>query len=263
MRLTKVVRVIPLVLVLTPFPSVAQDGTEDELDVDVPGFSARIFPEEALFSPLDIGLVGLTDEAAERPRPWFLIGQFVGTDELSSGGGILGYANALRKAAPGEPDTSLPFSLRFGYQSLNPDGPGDKLEQYSLKYVQTVYKVPKRFALAASAGYKDLVDFKQSYEAALSGEIAVGGPFSLAGDVAWVVEDPEGGGRVDGLAPTVGVGIGGDTIALSVEYAFDLDNEVSAEDLSGAVSFTLPHNMSLLVSVAKDDVVAAQYKLRF
>lgn len=169
---------------------------------------------------------------------------------------MFGYNNTLGR-------NKLPWSLSFGFQSLNPDGNDGNLEQYSLGYQQTLHWVPGRFALVLSAGYKDLRDIRQSYSAGLSGEFALSERFSLTGSAGWAANDFEGGNRVDDIVPSVEVGYAfrDGKVNASLEYTFD--NDVSGADYGGALSFTLPGNTAFIVGGAKDDVYLARYRVRF
>lgn len=250
MKLPKILPVILAVLAAAPFAAVAQTEIADGLDLG--GFSGRIFSDEALFR---LPGPAFADMAAAPALPWFAIGQFVGTDDMDIGGGTFGYRNALRKG-------SLPFSLSFGYQSLNPDGPGESLEQYSFKYQQTLHVVPDRYALKVATGYKDLRSFRKSYDATLSSEMALSKIVSLTTNVGWAIKDPEDGERIDGVVPSAALGFSKDKLNVSLEYTFD-NGDISDEDYAAYLSFTLPRNMNLTIGAAKDNVMVGQYRVRF
>lgn len=232
------------------YPTAAQS-------LDIPGFSARIFPDVEPFAPA-AGAIRAAIAGAPAPR-WFAVGQFVGSDDLAAGGGTLGYTGSLRTTA-----RELPWSVSFGYQSLNPEGPGESLDQYSLGYQQTLF-TQERFALALGASYRDLRDIRQNYSAALSGEWALHTLLSMTGTVGWAANDFEAADRVDDIVPSAEfvAGAFGKKYPLRISAEYTFDNDVTGEDYGGALVFSLPRSLTLVTGAYKDDVYLAQLRLRF
>lgn len=235
------------------YPTAAQTAQ----GLDIPGFAARIFPDVEPFGP-GAGALRVMDAAAPAPR-WFAVGQFIGSDALAAGGGTLGYTGNLKTTA-----RELPWSVSFGYQSLNPEGPGESLEQYSLGYQQTLF-TQERFALVLGASYRDLRDIRQNYSAALSGELALHTLLSMTGTVGWAANDFEAGDRVDDVVPAAEfiAGAFGTKYPLRISAEYTFDNDVTGEDYGGALVVSLPRNLTLITGAYKDDVYVAQLRLRF
>lgn len=244
---------IALLVLGNAYPTVAQSGQS----LDISGFSARIFPDVEPFAPAAAAIRAADAEAPE--LRWFAIGQFVGSDALAAGSGTLGYTGNVKTTA-----RELPWSVSFGYQNLNPEGPGESLEQYSLGYRQTLF-TQERFAFVLGASYRDLRDVRQNYSAAFSSELAVLPLLSMTGTVGWAVNDFEGGDRVDDIVPRMELiaGAFGEKYPLRISGEYTFDNDVTGEDYGGALVFSLPRNLTLITGAYKDDVYVAQLRLRF